>query len=120
MKNGKLKKTEALDKNGKVWDKESIQNLLKTNDNAVIAALLRIYARQTESEKIDKATEDYNTIGFTGVDAEILSSFVEYYQKWGKLSPKQMAITRNKIKKYWRQLLDEMRIKYSQVVREVN
>lgn len=109
MKERKLKKTEAIDKQGRLWDKEKIQSLIKTNDNAVIASLMRIYDRQTQDEQDVKDTRDWNAVGFTGVDAYILSSFVESYKKYSRLSPKQMAISRNKMKKYWKQLLEVIR-----------
>ena len=109
MKTRKLKKTEAIDKEGRLWDKESIQALILEKDQAVYHALLRIYDRQTEDEKIHEETRDWNARGFTGVDAEILSSFVKNYKKYGKLTPKQMAIARNKMKKYWKQLLEVIR-----------
>lgn len=105
----KLKKTEALDKNGRLWNKEAIQNLLLTNDDAVYKAMLRIYARQTEDEKQVMETRDWNAVGFTGVDGNIMSSFVESYKRYGRLTEKQMKIARNKMKKYWRQLLDVIR-----------
>jgi len=105
----KLKKTEAVDSKGKLWSKESIQKLLETNDESVIKAMLRIYDRQTQDEQVAQDTQDWNSVGFTGVDAEIMSSFTEYYNKWGKLSPKQMMLAKKKMKKYWKQLLDVIR-----------
>lgn len=105
----KLKKTEAVDSKGNLWSKESIQKLLETNDESVIKAMLRIYDRQTQDEQVAQDTQDWNSVGFTGVDAEIMSSFTEYYNKWGKLSPKQMMLAKKKMKKYWKQLLDVIR-----------
>lgn len=105
----KLKKTEAIDAKGNLWNKEKIQNLLLTNDEAVYKAMLRIYARQTEDEKQIMDTKDWNSVGFTGVDGHIMSSFVESYKRYGRLTEKQMRIARNKIKKYWRQLIDVIR-----------
>lgn len=105
----KLKKTEAVDKNGRLWDKDKIQLLLETNDNAVYNAMMRIYDRQTRDEQDVKDTRDWNTVGFTGVDGFIMSSFVESYKKWGKLTEKQMKIARKKMKKYWKQLLEVIR-----------
>lgn len=88
-----------------ILDKTSIQTLLATNDKAVIRALLVIYDRQTEAEKAVGVTKEDNGIGFSGCDAEILSSFAEWYKSKGFLTPKQLAISKNKLKKYWRQLL---------------
>jgi len=109
MKDRKLKKTEAIDKQGRLWDKDKIQTLIKTKDAAVYSSLMRIYDRQTRDEQDIKDTKDWNAVGFTGVDAYILSSFVESYKKYNSLTPKQMAIARNKMKKYWKQLLDVIR-----------
>jgi hypothetical protein len=109
MNTRKLKKTEAVDIKGKIWSKETIQELLDTNGNAVYRAMVQIYDKQTAEEQQCQDTHLYNSVGFTGVDAEIMSSFTEYYNKWGKLSPKQMIIARKKMKKYWKQLLDVIR-----------
>ena len=113
----KLNKTEALDAKGNIWNKEKIQSLLDRNDEAVYRAMLRIYERQTPTEQAYQATTDWNSIGFTGVDGEIMSSFTEAYKKYGRLTTKQMAIARKKMKKYWKQLLDEMRNENLQTLR---
>lgn len=105
----KLKKTEAVDSKGRIWDKDKIQNLIATNDNAVYNAMMRIYERQTRDEQEVKDTRVWNTVGFTGVDGYIMSSFVESYKKWGKLTEKQMNVARKKMKKYWKQLLEVIR-----------
>jgi hypothetical protein len=88
-----------------VLNKAAIQNLIATNDKAVVRGLIAIYERQTEAEKNTQATLENNGIGFSGCDAEILSSFVKWYKEHGYLSPKQLAISRNKITRYWKQLL---------------
>lgn len=87
------------------WNKENIQNLIRTNDRALIKALLKIYENQTEEEKNAEETLYHNGVGFTGVDAKILSSFAEFYLKNGFLTKKQMIITRNKMVKYHKQIL---------------
>ena len=89
----------------KVLDKAYIQDLLSKNDRAVIQALLAIYARQTEAEKATLTTKEDNGVGFNGIDGTILTSFAQWYQQKGFLSPKQLAISRNKMKHYWKQLL---------------
>ena len=109
MNTRKLKKTEAVDVKGKIWSKETIQELLDKNDEAVYRAMLQIYDRQTADEQKYQDTHIYNSVGFTGPDAEIMSSFTESYKKWNKLTPKQMVIARKKMKKYWKQLLDVIR-----------
>lgn len=109
IKTRKLKKTEAVNNDGKIWSKETIQSLLDTNDDAVIRAMKKIYTKQTADEKKYQDTHIYNSVGFSGSDANIMSSFTEYYEKYGKLSPKQMVIARKKMKKYWKQLLNVIR-----------
>lgn len=111
----KLNKTEALDAKGNIWNKEKIQALLDRNDEAVYRAMLRIYDRQTRTEQAYQATTDWNSVGFTGVDGEIMSSFTEAYKKYGRLTVKQMTIARKKMKKYWKQLLDCMREENPQI-----
>lgn len=84
--------------------KRKIQALLDSNDVAVVRGILAIYGNQTASEQNCGGTIEDNGIGFSGVDAVILSSFATYYKRFGRLSEKQMAIARKKIKKYWNQL----------------
>lgn len=91
-----------------VWDKEALCRLLAASNKAVARAVLVVYRNQTEYEKVCQATQENNGVGFSGVDAEILSSYAEFYLKTGFLTPKQVAIARNKIKKYWRQVLGEI------------
>ena len=86
--------------------KESIQALLRTNDRALARGIVAIYKRQTASEQASEATLQDNGVGFTGCDAHILSSFAKQVQKGWTLSIKQNAIARNKMPKYWKQLLE--------------
>ena len=68
-------------------------------------ARARSFASQTAAEKQAEQTTDDNGVGFTGIDAEILSSFAKQYEARGWLTPKQMALLRKKMRKYWRQVL---------------
>lgn len=93
---------------------DSIKTLLSTSDAAVEKALLVIYDRQTQDEQDTQGTRHSNGVGFSAVDAEILSSFACWVQrkqsqgvKLGKcLSQKQMALARKKIARYARQLAE--------------
>ena len=89
----------------KTWNKQSIQELIVRNDEAAVRALLVVYGNQTEAEKADGVTVEDNGAGFSGVDAEILTSFVRFYQRTGFLTEKQMTLLKARITKYWRQLL---------------
>jgi hypothetical protein len=88
------------------WTKEKLLKLLEESDVAVWRGVYRIYQNQTEYEKAACETHEYNGVGFSGADGNILSSFAQFYEKNGYLSPKQTMLARKKIKKYTRQLLE--------------
>ncbi len=84
---------------------ETIRTSIRNNDKAVIHALEIILSRQTYEEVRAERSVFSNNIGFSGRDAEILTSFALQQRSRGFLSPKQMAIARNKIVHYAEQLL---------------
>lgn len=88
----------------KIWTKEEIKNLIQTNDKMVIRSLIQLYNRQTADEQIVHEAAYQNGIGFNGVDAPILSSFVEFYKERNFLTAKQINIARKKLVKYSGQL----------------
>ena len=69
-----------------------VKNKLQSNDSWAKRALLVIYDRQTPTEQTLEQTTDHNEIGFTGVDAEILTSFAKQLQ------------TKNWL--YWHQIIE--------------
>lgn len=73
-------------------------------DAAKIKALLIIYSFQTDEELNKGQTVEDNGMGFTAYDGDILTSFSQQLYKTGSLSPKQMKVLRNRIKKYWKQI----------------
>jgi hypothetical protein len=89
-----------------VHTKESIHELLDKSDAAVIRALYAIYNLQTASEQAGHSTREVNGVGFSQFDAPFLTDMVLKSRRWGSLTPKQMAVTRNKIKRYHRQLVE--------------
>lgn len=84
--------------------KEQLQALIDANDKAVYRAILLIYDRQTEAEKSTMSTLADNGIGFSGCDAELLSSFASQLRDRGWLTTNQLPFARRKIRKYWKQL----------------
>ena len=84
---------------------EQLRQRLASNDRWALRALMRIYQNQTADEQYREATIERNGIGFTGPDAEILTSFARQYQRRGCLSPKQMIILRRRIPAYARQIV---------------
>lgn len=85
---------------------ERVRELLKTSDNAVMRGVVAIYKRQTEEEQSYESTREENGIGFSAFDANFLSSIAKQLIAGYQLSPKQLAISRNKILRYSRQLAD--------------
>jgi len=86
-------------------EREFVRKQLGTNKTWAIKALLKIFEFQTDSEQEFEETHEYNNVGFTGVDAEILTSFAKFYLKRKFLSPKQMKILYKKMPKYWMQII---------------
>ena len=84
--------------------KDAIKQLITTNEKAAIQAMLRIFEYQTDEEQATGTTYFYNGVGFSGSDAEILTSFCKQYQKKGYLSEKQYGLLFKKIGKYAGQL----------------
>lgn len=91
-------------KMAKTWTPDEIKTLIATNDKAVTRALLALLDRQTADEQAAQVTSHSNGMGFTGVDAEILTSFAQQVQRGRTLSVKQMEIARRKLVKYAKQL----------------
>ncbi|MGA1200936.1 MAG: hypothetical protein ACO3U5_04125 [Aquiluna sp.] len=85
--------------------KVALKNKLSTNRNWAIRGLIKIYERQTADEQTTQSTFNRNSVGFSGCDANILSSFAEQVNKGRNLSVKQMTIVFKKMPRYWNQIL---------------
>jgi hypothetical protein len=81
-----------------------IKHKLANDEAWVYKALVTIYNLQTSDEKASGTTNNLNNVGFSGCDAEILSSFAVQYLKWNRLSPKQMTLLRKKMPRYHNQI----------------
>lgn len=90
------------------WNKEKVQRLLETRDEAVGKALALIYSHQTAAEQSSDHTNEENGVGFTKFDSEFLSSCAKFFNRTGFLTDKQLPKVRAKIKKYWKQILKDM------------
>ena len=82
-----------------------VKEKLASNKNWAINALVKIFEFQTKEEQLSEETIETNGVGFTGVDAEILTSLAQHYISKGWLSPKQMNILYKKMPKYWMQII---------------
>jgi hypothetical protein len=96
----------------KVWTRDDVIELLDGSKAAVVRALKAIYARQTSDEQSAGTTKHSNGRGFNGTDAEFLSSVAAALPRWNdNITPRQLAKVRPMLKKYWKQLLEEIEIK---------
>lgn len=82
-----------------------LKEKLSSDARWAIEGCKRIYEYQTSSEQSSGTTQVWNNVGFSGADAEILSSFAEQMNA-GRFvgSPKQMEILFKKMPKYAKQL----------------
>lgn len=88
----------------KLWTKDEIKQNLQINDKWVLHGLLALYDRQTADEKATDSTRHHNKQGFSGADADFMSSLARQARSRGCLSPKQMVFARKKVMKYAGQL----------------
>jgi hypothetical protein len=86
------------------WTKDTIKGLLQNDDKAVLKGLLRIFSLQTATEQAVEYTKEHNGVGFSGYDAEFLTSLAKGYIQYGRLTEKQMIHLRKKILRYAGQL----------------
>lgn len=100
----KLSKPWTSFTNQNQW-KEYLQNLIRTNDTALYRAIILISDYQTDLEKATGETREVNHKGFSSVDAEFLTDISLKLRGGKKLTDKQKAISRNKMVKYWKQLM---------------
>ena len=74
--------------------KDDIIALLKSNDRAIIRALIVLNDRQTSDEQSSEMTRYRNGRGFRPCHARMGTSMAQFYLRNSFLSPKQIA--------YWR------------------
>lgn len=105
----KLRRLRAiLDRHNKAaHSAASVRYLLERDADAVERSILKLYEYQTAAEREAGVTAEDNGVGFSGADAELLSSFAEQIKAGRKLSRReggQLAWARKKMLKYARQL----------------
>lgn len=85
---------------------EFVKTKLRTSDKWALRALVVVYANQTADEQAVGATHNLNGEGFSGADAEFLSSLAVQYAQRNSLSSKQIEWLKKKISRYSRQVMD--------------
>jgi hypothetical protein len=102
-----------------------IQANLRDDDRWLLRGLLAVYNFQTDDEQNSHSTRYHNSVGFSGPDAEILTSFAQQVQRWQRdrqngtarynrpLSDKQLRIVRARMTKYAGQLARIARVNHA-------
>ena len=93
------------------FTKEYIQEKLTTDTRWVERALVVLHDRQTAEEQENQATHNRNGRGFNGRDAGYLSYCAEWVKKGNHISGKHAENCGKSLKKYWRQILEEIEVK---------
>jgi hypothetical protein len=85
--------------------KEFIKTKLLTDQRWLMRGIVAIFEKQTYDEQQTEQTKEHNGVGFTGVDAELMSSFAKQIKAGRTLTTKQLAFAQKKMPKYAGQLL---------------
>ena len=83
-----------------IWTKERVRKELKRNPKAVTRGILALYDRQTDDERVNRATSSSNGMGFNSHDAAFLSSLAMQIYKKGFLTEEQLKKGRESMLKY--------------------
>ena len=88
----------------KQWE-AYLKDLLKTNDKALLRAIILIYDNQTSEEKDKGESIEDNCIGFSKIDAKEMGDIARKIKANKTLTKGELAKSRNKMQKYWKQLM---------------
>lgn len=89
-----------------MWTKDKIHAMLDKRPEAVMRALIAIDGRQEPDERASGTTRHTNGVGWSKYDAEFCGQMADRARRNWSFSPKQLAVSRNKVKRYWRQLIE--------------
>ena len=78
---------------------------LAHNPKKARKALILLYEAQTSEEKSKSKTVEHNEVGFTALDAEILTGIANFYLGHKFLTPRQDEVLKKLIPKYASQIL---------------
>lgn len=90
--------------NRRQWE-EYLKTLVKTNDRALFKAIVLIYDMQTQEEKASGESVEENKVGFSKVDAKEMGIIASKIKNGKPLTTGEIAKSRNKMQKYWKQLM---------------
>lgn len=93
------------------YTKEFIQHQLSTNPKWVERGLVVLFNRQTEDEQSSHETKWENGMGFNGSDSRYLTYCAKWVLQGRHLNEKHLQKCGGKLKKYWKQILEEIEMK---------
>ena len=85
--------------------KQSIRELLSTDEKWIEKAIILLYSYQIESEKEEGITVEQNGKGFNYKESLVLSVYAEYLIKGNTLTEYQLELAKEKLPKYAGQIL---------------
>lgn len=88
----------------KQWE-SYLKDLLKSNDKALLRAIVLIYENQTPEEKSKSESIENNCVGFSKIDAKEMGDIARKIKANKALTKGELAKSRNKMQKYWKQLM---------------
>lgn len=102
---GELKKLDwRTCKTQNEW-KVYLKHLVRTNDKALVRAILLVYANQTWAEQEAGESMEHNGVGFTQYDATSMSRIAEKLKAQQPLTDRELEHARWTMPKYWKQLM---------------
>ena len=88
----------------KQWE-AYLKDLMRTNNKALLKAIVLIHDRQTEEEKAKGESTEDNFVGWTKWDAKEMGDIAKKIKREEPLTIGELAKSRNKMCKYWKQLM---------------
>lgn len=82
-----------------------LKHLVRTNDRALVRAILLVYANQTWAEQEAGESMEHNGVGFTQYDATSMSRIAEKLKAQQPLTDSELEHARWTMPKYWKQLM---------------
>jgi hypothetical protein len=88
--------------------KDLVKSKIGDSNDLALKVLMTIYSYQTEHEKSAQRCSDYNGVGFSKFDVQILTSIAQGYKSRGYLSKKQYNLLAWKMPKYGKQFYEHL------------
>jgi hypothetical protein len=85
---------------------DRLRNRIELRDSTAIHALVFIYDKQVEDEKLSEEVRHRNGVGFTQQDAKKGSWLAKWYLNKGFLTVKQMVCVKKMVAKYAGQIVE--------------